>query len=104
MKKNKKDLLGGESNPGQPGDSRLYLTTILPKISVFIHFSFISLFVRVFLESKTTKNSFIYSLHFQLALVLLFVTLSVCNCFGYCYASNNEQSTKAQIVILQIGL
>ena len=28
-----KNLLGGESNPGQPGDSRLYLTTILPKIT-----------------------------------------------------------------------
>ena len=35
-KNNKKHLLGGESNPGQPGDSRLYLTTILPKISHFI--------------------------------------------------------------------
>ena len=32
-RRNKKNLLGGESNPGQPGDSRLYLTTILPKIS-----------------------------------------------------------------------
>ena len=32
-KKRKNNLLGGESNPGQPGDSRLYLTTILPKIS-----------------------------------------------------------------------
>ena len=39
--KDKNNLLGGESNPGQPGDSRLYLTTILPKIS---HFNFISLF------------------------------------------------------------
>ena len=35
---NKKDLLGGESNPGQPGDSRLYLTTILPKISHLFYF------------------------------------------------------------------
>ena len=40
-KRTKNNLLGGESNPGQPGDSRLYLTTILPKIShfkLFIHF------------------------------------------------------------------
>ena len=49
----KKDLLGGESNPGQPGDSRLYLTTILPKISYFYAFALSKL--KYYTQKQTNK-------------------------------------------------
>ena len=51
----KNNLLGGESNPGQPGDSRLYLTTILPKISHF-YWSLFIFFNSINNQQKQTKT------------------------------------------------
>ena len=52
QQKKQKDLLGGESNPGQPGDSRLYLTTILPKISYYFIYIFITSKIKYYTQKQ----------------------------------------------------